>query len=632
MDEKERGNMKKFLCFLMVVCMLMSVSLAVMASDDKVEISFCVGDDTLIINGTPVTVEKPYVVGAGVTLVPVRVITEAFDAKVDWIDETQTVILTYPDVNIVIQIGNPVAEINGRAETLLAAPELTESGYTMVPLRFISENFGADVSYDETTERITVIKEKKVDSDSSIQGAVTNKYIGDSFFKWSMENPVDMTMDYRGFDGLETIFVDDENEIDIDIYTYDSKEFDFENEYNETKLSMSDLTLVKMEKNTDNPKCKSFRLGASDKNYYYDYQQYVTPDYIYTVVAELKNDDAKTRDNYLNILSTFACSFEQEDIYDLSNIKDGFRKFEAEHLKLSFDVPENFYLASSDDSQNRFEFYELGEGVSSVTAVIYSKDDKVTAKSLATDDYNHNKELLNESITTFNGITEKQYEKMLATEYEYTVKASKKGYRVRDVFFEVGDYIYNIAVTVAFERTNHEEYIDKIINSVVAEPLSIEEIGIFIKNVPEATGTIKATIGKLTIEMPNVYVKVTSNDSVLAYTGTINGVTVACAKVAATNLETVNDVRMMMMDSADKMKEEGSTMMNPVYQKVIDEQKFFAFKEKTPNDETVVYTEHLVCHYKDNLYVISIGCSEFVHSTGTKAEIKKIIEGMTFSK
>ena len=45
-----------------------------------------------------------------------------------------------------------------------------------------------------------------------------------------MENPVDMTMDYRGFDGLETIFVDDENEIDIDIYTYDSKEFDFEND------------------------------------------------------------------------------------------------------------------------------------------------------------------------------------------------------------------------------------------------------------------------------------------------------------------------------------------------------------------------------------------------------------------
>ena len=170
--------MKKILCYLVVLTMLVSGCLPVMASEGKVEISF-------IINGTPVTVEKPYVVGEGVTLVPVRVITEAFDAKVDWIGETQSVILTYPDVNIVIQINNPVAEINGRAETLLAAPELS-AGYTMVPLRFISENFGADVSYDNDTKRITVTKEKTGDSSVSIEGSVSSKYVGDSYFGWSM--------------------------------------------------------------------------------------------------------------------------------------------------------------------------------------------------------------------------------------------------------------------------------------------------------------------------------------------------------------------------------------------------------------------------------------------------------------
>ena len=123
MDEKETCNMKKILCCLMLLGMLLIGCLPVMASDEKVEISFCVGDETLIINGTSVTVEKPYVVGEGVTLVPIRVITEAFDAKVDWISETKTVKLTYPDVNISIQIDNAVAEINGRAETLLAPPE-----------------------------------------------------------------------------------------------------------------------------------------------------------------------------------------------------------------------------------------------------------------------------------------------------------------------------------------------------------------------------------------------------------------------------------------------------------------------------------------------------------------------------
>lgn len=38
------------------------------------------------------------------TLVPVRVITEAFVSKVDWDSETKTVTIDYPDVNIVLQI------------------------------------------------------------------------------------------------------------------------------------------------------------------------------------------------------------------------------------------------------------------------------------------------------------------------------------------------------------------------------------------------------------------------------------------------------------------------------------------------------------------------------------------------
>ena len=151
--------MKKIIGVFALVVALSLFATTVFANDDKVEISFCVGDATLMINGSEVTVEKPYVVGEGVTLVPIRVITEAFGAKVDWIEETETVKLEYPDVNITIQIGNPVAEVNGKAEKLLAAPELTESGYTMIPLRFISENFGAVVSYDEKTERITVVND-----------------------------------------------------------------------------------------------------------------------------------------------------------------------------------------------------------------------------------------------------------------------------------------------------------------------------------------------------------------------------------------------------------------------------------------------------------------------------------------
>ena len=60
MDER-RIAMKKILCCIIAVILVISGCMLTFAADEKVEISFSVGDETLIINGSPVTVEKPYV-------------------------------------------------------------------------------------------------------------------------------------------------------------------------------------------------------------------------------------------------------------------------------------------------------------------------------------------------------------------------------------------------------------------------------------------------------------------------------------------------------------------------------------------------------------------------------------------
>ena len=64
-----------------------------------------------------------------------------------------------PSVNIELQIGNIVATVTTITETLLESPALSENGVTMVPLRFISETFGATVGYDNDTQAILVTKE-----------------------------------------------------------------------------------------------------------------------------------------------------------------------------------------------------------------------------------------------------------------------------------------------------------------------------------------------------------------------------------------------------------------------------------------------------------------------------------------
>ena len=125
---------------------------------EKVTISFNVGSSIVNINGEDVEVEKPYIVGVGVTLVPIRVISESFGAEVNWDGETKTVTVVDGDTTIVVTVGSKTATVNGEEKELEEAPELTENGFTMIPLRFISENLGAEVGYVHETQAITVEK------------------------------------------------------------------------------------------------------------------------------------------------------------------------------------------------------------------------------------------------------------------------------------------------------------------------------------------------------------------------------------------------------------------------------------------------------------------------------------------
>ncbi|MEE1043202.1 MAG: copper amine oxidase N-terminal domain-containing protein, partial [Clostridia bacterium] len=315
--------MKKFfsLIAITIIATMLFTCVTAFASNDDVEITFCVGDSTLIINGVAQTVETPYVVGDGVTLVPVRVITEAFGATVDWDHDTKTVTLNYPGVNINLQINNPVADVNGMAQTLLAAPELTNTS-TMVPLRFISENFGADVSYDPVTEKITVVKKASAEGSTLISGGVDSTYIGDSYYGWMIEKPADMQMDYRSFDGTYTSFMyDDDNYIYIDIYPL-SDDYDFEEDYSAAKESMKGLTLIKAEK-TSTSNYKKIHIAGKNQLNYYDEQKIITDKYEIYICGAFTNENISKRDGWLETLKTFNVPYNNSDTYDLSNIKNG---------------------------------------------------------------------------------------------------------------------------------------------------------------------------------------------------------------------------------------------------------------------------------------------------------------------
>ena len=84
----------------------------------------------------------------GRTLVPVRFISESFDAKVGWDDATQTVTVEKDSTSIRLQIGSDKMYVNGE-ERILDVPANTYNGRTLIPLRALVEALGKQVMWDD---------------------------------------------------------------------------------------------------------------------------------------------------------------------------------------------------------------------------------------------------------------------------------------------------------------------------------------------------------------------------------------------------------------------------------------------------------------------------------------------------
>jgi hypothetical protein len=91
----------------------------------------------------------------GTTLVPLRGIFEALGASVNWESDKQIVAANKGQSNIQLTIGSKTAYRNGEPVNL-QYPGALVNGITMVPLRFVSESLGANVNWDSSTQKISI--------------------------------------------------------------------------------------------------------------------------------------------------------------------------------------------------------------------------------------------------------------------------------------------------------------------------------------------------------------------------------------------------------------------------------------------------------------------------------------------
>lgn len=121
----------------------------------KNKIVLTVGSKIASFNGINFTLDTPPVVHNGRVMVPLRAIADIFGAEVNWISDEKKVIITLRLEKIVLTVGVNSANFNGK-DMFLDSPPIIQNERVMVPVRFISEAFKAQVDWDAITKTVII--------------------------------------------------------------------------------------------------------------------------------------------------------------------------------------------------------------------------------------------------------------------------------------------------------------------------------------------------------------------------------------------------------------------------------------------------------------------------------------------
>ena len=122
----------------------------VVEKESLTTISMQIGNNGVVLNNENKILDAAPLISQNRTMVPLRFIAEAFGADVSWAQDTKT-------VTIVIDGKVLTMRINQDLEGFGAAP-IISNGRTMVPIRYISEELGANVIWVPSTKTVAIAR------------------------------------------------------------------------------------------------------------------------------------------------------------------------------------------------------------------------------------------------------------------------------------------------------------------------------------------------------------------------------------------------------------------------------------------------------------------------------------------
>lgn len=115
---------------------------------------------TIIVNGNKVLFNQAPYNQEGITMVPMRPIFEALGITVNYDINTKVITANKNGTTLEFVAESSILKINGNPkDTYIDIMNI--NGTTMIPLRFVSEAFGDEVSWNSETKTITIIDKNR---------------------------------------------------------------------------------------------------------------------------------------------------------------------------------------------------------------------------------------------------------------------------------------------------------------------------------------------------------------------------------------------------------------------------------------------------------------------------------------
>lgn len=140
------------------------------------------GSANIIINGQTYSCDSscaPQNIN-GRVYVPLRVVSEGLGHTVEWDADTRTVLIDSQPTDVgsaASVLSSLQIYINGQAlavDLTTGVPYITPSGYTMVPVRIVAENLGAQVTWNNATASVSISTNGSGSNGSSSNNAATS--------------------------------------------------------------------------------------------------------------------------------------------------------------------------------------------------------------------------------------------------------------------------------------------------------------------------------------------------------------------------------------------------------------------------------------------------------------------------